>query len=223
MVRSGAIDILVIDSVAALVPKQEIDGEMGDAHMALQARLMSQALRKLTPVVSKSKCAVVFINQLREKVGIVFGNPETTAGGRALKFYSSVRMDIRRKEALKQGGEVVGNHVVVKIVKNKVAPPFKEVAFDIMFGTGISKEGDVLDLATERDIIQKSGAWFAYNGEKIGQGRENAKKYLMDNPDVFEEISNKVIVKIQADPNSGFKYAGSASKDAETEEASDKE
>lgn len=221
MVRSGAIDILVIDSVAALVPKQEIDGEMGDAHMALQARLMSQALRKLTPVVSKSKCAVVFINQLREKVGIVFGNPETTAGGRALKFYSSVRMDIRRKEALKQGGEVVGNHVVVKIVKNKVAPPFKEVAFDIMFGAGISKEGDVLDLATERDIIQKSGAWFAYNGEKIGQGRENAKKYLMDNPDVFEEISNKVIVKIQADPNSGFKYAGSASKDAETEEASD--
>ena len=192
LVRSGAVDVVVVDSVAALVPKQEIDGEMGDAHMALQARLMSQALRKLTPVVSKSKCAVVFINQLREKVGIVFGNPETTAGGRALKFYSSVRMDIRRKEALKQGGEVVGNHVVVKIVKNKVAPPFKEVAFDIMFGTGISKEGDVLDLATERDIIQKSGAWFAYNNEKIGQGRENAKNYLAEHPEVMEELDKKV-------------------------------
>ena len=224
MVRSGAIDIVIVDSVAALVPKAEIDGDMGDSHVGLQARLMSQALRKLTPVVSKSKCAVVFINQLREKVGVVFGNPETTAGGRALKFYSSVRMDIRKKEILKQGGEVVGNHVVVKIVKNKVAPPFKEVAFDIMFGTGISREGDVLDLATEKDIIQKSGAWFAYNGEKIGQGRENVKKYLKDNPDIFEEISNKVIEKIQSDPNSGFKYAvNNSENEGEVEDDSDSE
>ena len=192
MVRSGAIDIIVVDSVAALVPKQEIDGVMGEAHMALQARLMSQALRKLTPVISKSNCAIVFINQLREKVGIMFGNPETTSGGRALKFYSSVRLDVRRKEAIKQNGEVVGNHVCVKVVKNKVAPPFKEAEFDIMFGTGISSEGDLLDLAAKKDIIQKSGAWFAYNGEKIGQGRENAKQYLIDNPDFCKEIEEKV-------------------------------
>ncbi|MBS4899714.1 MAG: recombinase RecA [Clostridiales bacterium] len=188
MVRSGAIDIIVIDSVAALVPKQEIDGVMGETHVALQARLMSQALRKLTPITSKSNCAVIFINQLREKVGVMFGNPETTSGGRALKFYSSVRLDVRRKEALKQNGEVVGNHVCVKIVKNKVAPPFKEAEFDIMFGTGISSEGDLLDLAVKKDIIKKSGAWFAYNNEKIGQGRENAKQFLIDNPEFKEEI-----------------------------------
>ena len=192
MVRSGAIDIIVVDSVAALVPKQEIDGVMGETHVALQARLMSQALRKLTPITSKSNCAVVFINQLREKVGVMFGNPETTSGGRALKFYSSVRLDVRRKEAIKQNGEVVGNHVCVKVVKNKVAPPFKEAEFDIMFGTGISSEGDLLDLAAQKDIIQKSGAWFAYNGEKIGQGRENAKQYLIDNPDFCKEIGEKV-------------------------------
>ena len=193
MVRSGALDIIVIDSVAALVPKQEIEGVMGDAHVALQARLMSQALRKLTPVTSKSNCSVVFINQLREKVGVLFGNPETTAGGRALKFYASVRMDIRRKDSLKLNGEVIGNRVCVKVVKNKVAPPFKEAQFDIMFGTGISREGDVLDLAVAKDIVNKSGAWFAYNGDKIGQGKENAKQYLINNPSIYEEISKKVL------------------------------
>ncbi|MCH3986938.1 MAG: recombinase RecA [Lachnospiraceae bacterium] len=192
MVRSGAVDIIIIDSVAALVPKAEIDGDMGDAHVGLQARLMSQALRKLTPVVSKSKCIVVFINQLREKVGIVFGNPETTTGGRALKFYASVRLEVRRTESIKQNGEVIGNHVRVKIVKNKVAPPFREAEFDIMFGKGISREGDVLDLAVNCNIVQKSGAWFAYKGEKIGQGRENAKTYLAEHPDVMEEITQKV-------------------------------
>lgn len=192
MVRSGAIDIIVVDSVAALVPKQEIEGVMGDTHVALQARLMSQALRKLTPVTSKSNCAVIFINQLREKVGVMFGNPEVTSGGRALKFYASVRMEVRRKEQLKSGSDVVGNHVVCKIVKNKVAPPFKEAEFDIMYGTGISREGDLLDLAVKKDIINKSGAWFAYNGEKIGQGRENAKQYLTDNPEFFDEISRLV-------------------------------
>lgn len=192
MVRSGAIDIIVVDSVAALVPKQEIDDMMGDTHVALQARLMSQALRKLTPVTSKSNCAVVFINQLREKVGVMFGNPETTSGGRALKFYSSVRLEVRKKETLKLNGEMVGNHVMVKVVKNKVAPPFKEAEFDIMFGTGISKEGDLLDLAVKNDIIKKSGAWFAYNNDKIGQGRENAKQYMLDNPEFFELISQKV-------------------------------
>ena len=192
MVRSGAIDIIVVDSVAALVPKQEIEGVMGDTHVALQARLMSQALRKLTPITSKSNCAVIFINQLREKVGVMFGSPEVTTGGRALKFYASVRLDVRKKEALKSGTDVVGNHVVCKVVKNKVAPPFKEAEFDIMYGTGISREGDLLDLAVKKDIINKSGAWFAYNGEKIGQGRENAKQYLIDNPDFFEEISGRV-------------------------------
>ena len=175
MVRSGAVDIIVIDSVAALVPKQEIEGDMGDSHVGLQARLMSQALRKLTPVISKSNCVVIFINQLREKVGVMFGNPETTTGGRALKFYASVRMDVRRIETLKQSGEMVGNRTRIKIVKNKIAPPFKEAEFDIMFGKGISKEGDVLDLAVGIDLVKKSGAWYAYEGEKIGQGRENAK------------------------------------------------
>ncbi len=192
MVRSGAMDIIVIDSVAALVPRQEIDGDMGDSHVGLQARLMSQALRKLTPVISKSNCVVIFINQLREKVGVMFGNPETTTGGRALKFYASVRMDVRRIETLKQNGEMVGNRTRIKVVKNKIAPPFKEAEFDIMFGKGISKEGDVLDLAASVDIVNKSGAWYAYNGDKIGQGRENAKNYLSTHPEVMEEIESKV-------------------------------
>ena len=192
MARSGAIDIIVIDSVAALVPKQEIEGDMGDSHVGLQARLMSQALRKLTPVISKSNCVVIFINQLREKVGVMFGNPETTTGGRALKFYASVRMDVRRIETLKQSGEMVGNRTRIKIVKNKIAPPFKEAEFDIMFGKGISKEGDILDLATGIDLVKKSGAWYAYEGEKIGQGRENAKAYLENHPEVMEELDRKV-------------------------------
>lgn len=192
MVRSGAIDIIVVDSVAALVPRQEIEGDMGDSHVGLQARLMSQALRKLTPVISKSNCAVIFINQLREKVGVMFGNPETTTGGRALKFYASVRMDVRKVETLKQGGEMTGNHVRVKIVKNKIAPPFKEAEFDIMFGKGISREGDILDLAAKIDVVNKSGAWYAYGGEKIGQGRENAKQYLATHPEIMEEIQEKV-------------------------------
>ena len=187
MVRSGAMDIIVIDSVAALVPRQEIEGDMGDSHVGLQARLMSQALRKLTPVISKSNCVVIFINQLREKVGVMFGNPETTTGGRALKFYASVRMDVRRIETLKQSGEMVGNRTRIKIVKNKIAPPFKEAEFDIMFGKGISKEGDILDLAVKCDLVSKSGAWFAYNGDKIGQGRENAKTYLSEHPEIMEE------------------------------------
>lgn len=192
MVRSGAIDIVVVDSVAALVPKAEIDGDMGDSHVGLQARLMSQALRKLTAVSSKSNCTVVFINQLREKIGIMFGNPETTTGGRALKFYSSVRLDVRRIESLKQGGEVIGNRTRVKVVKNKIAPPFKEAEFDIMFGEGISMIGDILDLAASIDVVVKSGAWYAYEGNKIGQGRENAKQYLKDNPAVCDEIAAKV-------------------------------
>ena len=197
MVRSGAIDIVVVDSVAALVPKAEIDGDMGDSHVGLQARLMSQALRKLTAVISKSNCVVIFINQLREKVGVMFGNPETTTGGRALKFYASVRMDVRRIESLKMGGEFVGSRTRVKVVKNKVAPPFKEAEFDIMFGEGISKVGDILDLAVNEGIIQKSGAWFAYNEIKIGQGRENAKMYLKENPTVAEEVEKKVREKFQ--------------------------
>ena len=192
MVRSGAVDIVIVDSVAALVPKAEIDGDMGDSHVGLQARLMSQALRKLTGVINKSNCIVIFINQLREKVGVMFGNPETTTGGRALKFYSSVRLDVRRIETLKQGGEMIGNHVRVKVVKNKVAPPFQEAEFDIMFGKGISREGDVLDLAVKHDIIAKSGAWYAYGGNKIGQGRENAKQYLKDNPEICKEVEHKV-------------------------------
>ncbi len=192
MVRSGAMDIIVIDSVAALVPRQEIEGDMGDSHVGLQARLMSQALRKLTPVISKSNCVVVFINQLREKVGIMFGNPETTTGGRALKFYASVRMDVRKVETLKLTGEMVGNRTRIKIVKNKIAPPFKEAEFDIMYGKGISKEGDILDLAASVDIVNKSGAWYAYNGDKIGQGRENAKLYLAQHPEIMNEIEAKV-------------------------------
>ena len=192
MVRSGAIDIVVVDSVAALVPKAEIDGDMGDSHVGLQARLMSQALRKLTAVISKSNCTVVFINQLREKVGVMFGNPETTTGGRALKFYSSVRMDVRRIEAIKQNGENIGNRTRVKVVKNKIAPPFKEAEFDIMFGKGISATGDILDLAAGVDIVNKSGAWYQYEGEKIGQGRENAKLYLENNPQIRDEIEAKV-------------------------------
>ena len=192
MVRSGAMDIIVIDSVAALVPRQEIEGDMGDSHVGLQARLMSQALRKLTPVISKSNCVVIFINQLREKVGVMFGNPETTTGGRALKFYASIRMDVRRIETLKQSGEMVGNRTRIRIVKNKIAPPFKEAEFDIMFGKGISKEGDILDLATSIDLVNKSGAWYAYNGNKIGQGRENAKQYLSEHPDIMTELETKV-------------------------------
>ena len=192
MVRSGAVDIVIVDSVAALVPKAEIDGDMGDSHVGLQARLMSQALRKLTGVISKSNCIVIFINQLREKVGVMFGNPETTTGGRALKFYSSVRLDVRRVEQLKQAGEVIGNHTRVKVVKNKVAPPFREAEFDIMFGKGISKEGDILDLAANVGIISKSGAWYAYEGDKIGQGRENAKTYLRENPEFCKMIEEMV-------------------------------
>ena len=192
MVRSGAIDIVVVDSVAALVPKAEIDGDMGDSHVGLQARLMSQALRKLTAVISKSNCTVIFINQLREKVGVMFGNPETTTGGRALKFYSTIRLDVRRIESLKQAGEVVGNRTRVKVVKNKIAPPFKEAEFDIMFGEGISKVGDILDLAADINIVNKSGAWFAYEGNKIGQGRENAKNFLKENTKICDEIEKKV-------------------------------
>lgn len=192
MVRSGAIDIVVVDSVAALVPKAEIDGDMGDSHVGLQARLMSQGCRKLTAAISKSNCIVIFINQLREKVGVMFGNPETTPGGRALKFYSSVRLDVRRVEALKQQGEVIGNRTRVKIVKNKIAPPFKTAEFDIMFGKGISKEGDILDMAANLDIIIKSGAWYSYNGDKIGQGRENAKTFLVEHPDICENIEAQI-------------------------------
>lgn len=203
MVRSGAMDIIVVDSVAALVPRQEIEGDMGDSHVGLQARLMSQALRKLTPVISKSNCVVIFINQLREKVGVMFGNPETTTGGRALKFYASIRMDVRRTETLKQGGEMVGNRTRIKVVKNKIAPPFKEAEFDIMFGKGISKEGDILDLAAGLDIINKSGAWYAYNGDKIGQGRENAKTYLSTHPEVMEEIEAKVRAHYKLDGAAG--------------------
>lgn len=226
MVRSGAVDIVIVDSVAALVPKAEIEGEMGDSHMGLQARLMSQALRKLTGIISKSNCIVLFINQLREKLGVMFGNPETTTGGRALKFYASVRMDIRKTETLKQGGEVVGNRVKVKVVKNKVAPPFKEAEFDIMFGKGISREGDILDLAVKEDIVEKSGAWFSYNGAKIGQGRENAKIYLRDNPEICQEVENKVREKYElptegaqadsakADTGTGTKKDAAAKKDS---------
>ena len=192
MVRSGAVDIVIVDSVAALVPKAEIEGDMGDSHVGLQARLMSQALRKLTAVISKSNCIVIFINQLREKVGVMFGNPETTTGGRALKFYSSIRLDVRRVETLKQGGDMIGNHTRIKVVKNKVAPPFKQAEFDIMFGTGISREGDILDLASECGFVSKSGAWYAYEGNKIGQGRENTKAYLKEHPELMDELEKKV-------------------------------
>ena len=195
MVRSGAVDVIIVDSVAALVPKAEIEGDMGDSHVGLHARLMSQALRKLTAAISRTNCIVIFINQLREKVGVMFGNPETTTGGRALKFYASVRLDVRRIETLKAAGEVIGNRTRVKIVKNKVAPPFREAEFDIMFGKGISKSGDILDLATANSIIVKSGAWYSYLGEKIGQGRENAKAYLEQNPDVMAEVEAEVRAK----------------------------
>ena len=199
MVRSGAIDIVIVDSVAALVPKAEIDGDMGDSHVGLQARLMSQALRKLTAAISKSNCIVIFINQLREKIGVMFGNPETTTGGRALKFYASVRLDVRRIEAIKQGGEVVGNRTRIKVVKNKIAPPFKEAEFDIMFGKGISREGDILDNAANLGIVNKSGAWYAYEGEKIGQGRENAKQFLREHPELCQEIETKVRTHYEMD------------------------
>ena len=192
MVRSGAVDIIIVDSVAALVPKAEIEGVMGDSHVGLQARLMSQALRKLTAVISKSNCTVIFINQLREKVGVMFGNPEVTTGGRALKFYSSIRLDVRRIETLKQGGEMVGNRTRIRVVKNKIAPPFKEAEFDIMFGEGISREGDILDLAANTGVVNKSGAWYAYEGDKIGQGRENAKQFLKQNPEICHEIEERV-------------------------------
>ena len=220
MVRSGAVDIVIVDSVAALVPKAEIDGEMGDSHVGLQARLMSQALRKLTGIISKSNCCVIFINQLREKVGVMFGNPETTTGGRALKFYSSVHMDVRRVESIKQGGEVIGNHVRVKVVKNKIAPPFKEAEFDIMFGQGISKEGDILDLAAKDDIIEKSGAWYAYAGAKIGQGRENAKTYLRTHPAVCAEVESKVREKhgLPADETVAALAANAAEEEAQDAE-----
>lgn len=192
LVRSGALDVVVVDSVAALVPKAEIDGDMGDSHMGLQARLMSQALRKLAGAINKSKTVLIFINQLREKIGIMFGNPETTTGGRALKFYASVRMDIRKVENIKQDGEIIGSRAKVKVVKNKVAPPFREAEFDIIYGQGISKEGNILDMAVNLDIIEKSGSWFSYNGNRIGQGRENVKKYLSENPDILEEVDKKV-------------------------------
>ena len=192
LVRSGALDVIVVDSVAALVPKAEIDGDMGDSHMGLQARLMSQALRKLAGALNKSKTVLIFINQLREKIGVMFGNPETTTGGRALKFYASVRMDIRKVENIKQDGEVKGNRVRVKVIKNKVAPPFREAEFDVVYGQGISKEGNILDMAVNLDIVEKAGSWFSYNGERIGQGRENVKKYLKENPDTMKEIEEKV-------------------------------
>jgi len=214
MVRSGAIDIVIVDSVAALVPRAEIQGEMGESHMGLQARLMSQALRKLTAFTNKSNCTVVFINQLREKIGVTFGNPETTTGGRALKFYASVRIDIRKADVIKVNNELVGNRTKVKIAKNKVAPPFKTTEFDIMYGKGISREGDTLDLATELDIINKSGAWYAYKDEKIGQGRENAKKYLHEHPEVLDEIEKQVRdhYGLNEEANNGEKPAAEAEK-----------
>lgn len=222
MVRSGAVDILIVDSVAALVPKAEIDGDMGDSHVGLQARLMSQALRKLTAIISKSNCVVIFINQLREKVGVMFGNPETTTGGRALKFYSSIRLDVRRIETLKQNGEAIGNRTRIRVVKNKIAPPFKEAEFDIMFGEGISRTGDVLDLAANEGIVSKSGSWYAYEGEKIGQGRENAKKYLKENPAVFEAIEEKVRAKFapeeKIEETEDIKDTKAAKKDKEENE-----
>ena len=218
MVRSGAVDIVIVDSVAALVPKAEIDGDMGDSHVGLQARLMSQALRKLTAAINRSNCIVIFINQLREKVGVMFGNPETTTGGRALKFYASVRLDVRRTETLKQGGEMVGNHVKVKVVKNKVAPPFKQAEFDIMFGTGISREGEILDLASECNVVNKSGAWYSYNGERIGQGRENVKIFLKDHPEICEEIEKQVRIQYHLLPEEEAAQQNPAAQDAEEEQ-----
>lgn len=218
MVRSGAVDIVIVDSVAALVPKAEIEGDMGDSHVGLHARLMSQALRKLTAAISRSNCVVIFINQLREKVGVMFGNPETTTGGRALKFYASVRLDVRRTETLKQGGEMVGNHVKVKVVKNKVAPPFKQAEFDIMFGTGISREGEILDLASECNVVNKSGAWYSYNGDRIGQGRENVKIFLKDHPEICEEIEKQVRIQYHLLPEEEAAQQNPAAQDAEEEQ-----
>ena len=218
MVRSGAVDIVIVDSVAALVPKAEIEGDMGDSHVGLHARLMSQALRKLTAAISRSNCVVIFINQLREKVGVMFGNPETTTGGRALKFYASVRLDVRRTETLKQGGEMVGNHVKVKVVKNKVAPPFKQAEFDIMFGTGISREGEILDLAAECNVVNKSGAWYSYNGERIGQGRENVKVFLKDHPEICEEIEKQVRIQYHLLPEEEKTEAQPTGQDTEEQE-----
>ena len=218
MVRSGAVDIVIVDSVAALVPKAEIEGDMGDSHVGLHARLMSQALRKLTAAISRSNCVVIFINQLREKVGVMFGNPETTTGGRALKFYASVRLDVRRTETLKQGGEMVGNHVKVKVVKNKVAPPFKQAELDIMFGTGISREGEILDLASECNVVNKSGAWYSYNGERIGQGRENVKIFLKDHPEICEEIEKQVRIQYHLLPEEEAAQQNPAAQDAEEEQ-----
>ena len=218
MVRSGAVDIVIVDSVAALVPKAEIEGDMGDSHVGLHARLMSQALRKLTAAISRSNCVVIFINQLREKVGVMFGNPETTTGGRALKFYASVRLDVRRTETLKQGGEMVGNHVKVKVVKNKVAPPFKQAEFDIMFGTGISREGEILDLASECNVVNKRGAWYSYNGERIGQGRENVKIFLKDHPEICEEIEKQVRIQYHLLPEEEAAQQNPAAQDAEEEQ-----
>ena len=218
MVRSGAVDIVIVDSVAALVPKAEIEGDMGDSHVGLHARLMSQALRKLTAAISRSNCVVIFINQLREKVGVMFGNPETPTGGRALKFYASVRLDVRRTETLKQGGEMVGNHVKVKVVKNKVAPPFKQAEFEIMFGTGISREGEILDLASECNVVNKSGAWYSYNGERIGQGRENVKIFLKDHPEICEEIEKQVRIQYHLLPEEEAAQQNPAAQDAEEEQ-----
>ena len=218
MVRSGAVDIVIVDSVAALVPKAEIEGDMGDSHVGLHARLMSQALRKLTAAISRSNCVVIFINQLREKVGVMFGNPETTTGGRALKFYASVRLDVRRTETLKHGGEMVGNHVKVKVVKNKVAPPFNQAEFDIMFGTGISREGEILDLASECNVVNKSGAWYSYNGERIGQGRENVKIFLKDHPEICEEIEKQVRIQYHLLPEEEAAQQNPAAQDAEEEQ-----
>ena len=219
LTRSGAIDVIVVDSVAALVPKAEIDGDMGDAHVGLQARLMSQALRKLAGVINKSKTVIIFINQLREKVGIMFGNPETTPGGRALKFYASVRLDIRKIENIKQEGEVIGNRARVKVIKNKVAPPFREAEFDIIYGKGISKEGNILDIAVNLDIIEKAGAWFSYNGDKIGQGRENAKQYLLDHPDIMKEVEEK----IRDNFNTAFEKSLGDNEEVESEDEEEKE
>ncbi len=210
LVRSGAVDIIVVDSVAALVPKAEIEGEMGDSHVGLQARLMSQALRKLSGAINKSNTTAVFINQIREKVGVMFGSPETTPGGRALKFYSSVRLEVRRAETLKQGNDMVGNKTRVKVVKNKVAPPFKQAEVDIMYGEGISKEGEILDIGSNLEVVQKSGAWFSYNGDKLGQGRENAKQFLKDNPDIYEQIHNEIRAHYNIDDE--------ASEDSEAQE-----
>lgn len=204
LVRSGAIDVIVIDSVAALVPRAELDGEMGDSHVGLQARLMSQAMRKLTAQISKSRCCVIFINQVREKIGVMYGNPETTTGGRALKFYSSVRIEVRKSEAIKQGTELIGNRTVAKVVKNKVAPPFKVAEFDLMYGHGISREGDILDMASSMEIIQKSGSWYSYEGERLGQGRENAKEYIRNNPEFFANLETRIKEALKAKLNSGF-------------------